>query len=672
VERAMLRDRSSLVARVSFLRWAVPSAIALVGAGYMLLEQLALEGHSIQDPHVIRTVLVIGLVGPALAWLMLSWAVQLAVAEAKARQELAIRNQELATLNAIGEVVNRSLGLEPLLRVALEKMVELLGLQAAGLRLVEDGKLILKTHHGVSSDFVACESAIPLSYCMCGACVRSGKLIAIDDLWAEPALKGTLCAREGFGSTLCIPMKANGRAVGVIHLASRQERAFPPADRRVLTAIGDRVGMAIENARLYEEAQHRYEALMVLHATSLDIIAQLNRADLLQALLRRGAQLLGAQAASLFLYDRARGVIENAANYNTWSDWRGASLRPGEGLIGRVIASGEPLTVNDYEHWEGRVEKFADSKHTVVIGVPLRWEDQIIGAIGVLNESGERIFDQNDVWLLSLFADLATIAIQNAELHTQLKEFSQELECKVGARTHELERAKEEIANQAEQLRALLDKTVHLQEEERARIARDMHDGVIQLVTAARYELKAAQVVADPALTLAVQEKLDAAHQVLAAMEKEIRRAIYDLHPPILNGMGLIPALQRYVGGFQELTGLACDVQVTGVPVRLPLPTEIAVFRAVEEALRNVAKHAQASSVSVVLDFAPARLCLTIRDDGRGFDYQQWAVSRDVKHLGLASMQERARGLGGEFEAWSEPGHGTRITCSLPVEHQGE
>jgi signal transduction histidine kinase len=284
-----------------------------------------------------------------------------------------------------------------------------------------------------------------------------------------------------------------------------------------------------------------------------------------------------------------------------------------------------------------------------------------------MNDPDGRVFDSNDIWLLSQFADLASIAVKNAELHTQIKQISQELERKVAERTRELSRAKDEIALKAEQLRSLWDKTTRLQEEERARIARDMHDGVIQLITAARFELKATRVVAGSRLPPHASEKMDALRGILDEMEKELRRAIYDLQPPMLDAVGLVPALQKHAVAFQKLSGITCQMHCTGTPYRLPPATEITVFRLVEESLHNVMSHARASTASVTLDFAPALLCVTVQDNGEGFNYEEGRKNGSGKGLGLLGMRERVTSLKGKMEVWSAPGQGTRLVFRLPL-----
>ncbi|MBI4788927.1 MAG: GAF domain-containing sensor histidine kinase [Chloroflexi bacterium] len=425
-----------------------------------------------------------------------------------------------------------------------------------------------------------------------------------------------------------------------------------------------------EHARLLQETKHRYEAMIALHETSLDIIARLDTTQLLEAVLRRGTQLLRAEGGGLALYDDERVFNYATVSYNTEPKWEATGAQPLVGLVGQVIQRGEPIIVNDYPHWPHRVTEYENPSRTRMIGVPLKWESHVVGAMVIMNCPERRPFDEDDVALLAQFADLASIAIKNAELHSQVKQFSQELEQQVEQRTRELSTAKEEIAARSEQLRLLLEKTIRAQEEERARIARDMHDDVVQLITSARWEIQTAQAFAGTELKSAARDGLAAAHELLDEIEKQIRRAIYNLHPPILDAVGLGSALQSYVNQFQRVSGIACRLEISGKALRLPIQAESSIYHLVEEALANIAAHAQATESSVALDYRDATLDITVEDNGCGFDPDPWLqdARRNGSHLGLLSMQERAKSLVGSMDVESAPGCGTRLIFRIPIE----
>jgi len=651
-----------------YLRWAIPLVIALIGMGYALFEQVWIQGQALSSPSLVRAILVLGIANPLIAWLILNWVAR--IENARLYVQAHRRALHLETASLVGQRMTSLLDLDSLLTEVMKLIRARFGYYHVNLFLTDEEtrQVVLKEADGPSAELMKARG-VRLKIGeegITGWVASTGQTLVCNDVTQEPRYYQVELLPET-QAELAVPLHVGERVIGVLDVQSDRHNAFDQGDVTALEILGNEVGIAIENARLFQETKHRYEAMVALHETSLDIIARLDTPQLLQALLRRGAQLLGAKAGQLYLYDARQGLIHTITSYNTARDFSGVTLRLGEGVIGQVILTGKPMIINDYWNWAGHAVAFEGASENHIVGVPLKWEDQIIGGIDILNDPDDRPFDSNDIWLLSQFADLASIAVKNAELHTQVKQFSQELEQKVTERTRELSRAKDDIAVKAERLRKLWDKTIRLQEEERARIARDMHDSIIQLITAARLELKATRVVAASGLPPLALEKMDALREILDEMERELRHAIYDLQPPMLDAVGLVPALQKHAVAFQALSGITCQMQFTGTPYRLPPTTEITVFRLVEESLQNVLSHAHANKASVTLDFAPALLCVTVQDDGQGFDYEQRRKDGSGKGLGLLGMRERIKSLNGSMEVRSAPGQGTRLGFRLPL-----
>jgi signal transduction histidine kinase len=449
-----------------------------------------------------------------------------------------------------------------------------------------------------------------------------------------------------------------------------QLRELPIPDSFVLPELVEKQEEPyFEGAANPQKTHRRYEAMVALHETSLHIIAQLDTYELLDTLMERGALLLNAQASTMFLFERTTQTIHNVANYNNWCDWANITLRPGDGIIGQVILTGKPIIMNDYSPLLHISDAPLLPELTRKMGAPLRWQNQIIGGVIMTRDFQSQPFDDEDLWLLGQFADLASIAVKNAILFSQVKQCSAELEQKVDARTLDLSRAKEEIAAQAEQLRSLLAKTIHIQEEERSRIARDIHDGALQLINAVRYQIQAAELVARQDLTAAAQDKLLAARESLDEIEEELRDAIGNLRPLSLDLKGLGPTVRGYVSRFQQLCGIDCTFEISGAPMQMPLNLQACIYRIVQEALSNVTEHAQATAASVVFDYQPSMIWITVDDNGSGIDAE--LCSREVRpngnHFGLLSMRERAKSLGGDMDVESTPGCGTRLRFWFPI-----
>jgi signal transduction histidine kinase len=341
----------------------------------------------------------------------------------------------------------------------------------------------------------------------------------------------------------------------------------------------------------------------------------------------------------------------------------------GEGVAGQVVATGEPLIVNDYRSWVGRSLQVPDGPLTAIIGVPLRWQGQVIGVLDVLDQGDRRSFTEEDVQLLSLFADLASIALKNAELYAQVRQAGEQLEHKVERRTRQLARAQEALTQKAEELQRLLQITVQVQEEERTRIARDLHDGSNQLITGTLYEIQAAEESLLHDRKDTALKTLETAKELLRKIEAENRRIISGLRPAVLDAQGLVSALQWHVNTYLEQYSIAYTLRVSGQSVRLPAEVETAVYRIVQESLNNVAAHAQAREVQIQIGFRPAQLRVVIEDNGIGFDYER-ARTATTGRMGLIGIRERAQSIGGHVEIQSIRGQGTRITLKVPLSAQ--
>ncbi|UCH87027.1 MAG: response regulator [Dehalococcoidia bacterium] len=220
-------------------------------------------------------------------------------------------------------------------------------------------------------------------------------------------------------------------------------------------------------------------------------------------------------------------------------------------------------------------------------------------------------------------------------------------------------------------LRQQLAQVTAAQEEERQRIVRELHDGVGPALASLNIRLRTARKLLErdhhP-----VAEEVEELAELAQASIQDIRRLIHDLRPAALDEVGLRPALREYVSRYREEQSLEVALALPVLsPVegpegdeRLPAPLETALFRIVQEALANVAKHAQAHRVDVALMWDEAHVILRLTDDGRGFDPQ---APRPGTHLGLWSMRERVEQLGGRFEVESTLGTGTAVKAIIPL-----
>lgn len=209
---------------------------------------------------------------------------------------------------------------------------------------------------------------------------------------------------------------------------------------------------------------------------------------------------------------------------------------------------------------------------------------------------------------------------------------------------------------------------IKAQEEERRRVAREIHDSPAQSLANLVFRLEVCEKLLAAERLPELRGELAELKGLIKGSLQEVRKIIFDLRPMALDDLGLVPALRRYLEGLEEREGLVVNLAVFGQEVRLASAVEVGLFRIIQEALHNVSKHARAASARVTLTYGQEQLLLSVRDDGRGFDLRE--VERGGRaggHFGLISMRERAELLGGRFEVKSAPGQGTRITLAVPI-----
>jgi signal transduction histidine kinase len=276
----------------------------------------------------------------------------------------------------------------------------------------------------------------------------------------------------------------------------------------------------------------------------------------------------------------------------------------------------------------------------------------------------------NSAWFLSAFgfpvqvvrAAMAVLITINVLRGIQYIEHEREAQLLAAqqARLDALEQIKHELEQREALRRELLRHTVIAQEDERARIARELHDETAQFLTALSLDLATLSHASkgERSTTLIIQRLQGLTRQ----MSQGIYRLVHDLRPAQLDDLGLVPALQ-YLGEEYTRTGLKVALSINGPAQRLDPLVETVFFRVAQEALTNVARHAQTDHAKLSLWFREDQVVLQVKDDGIGFVYQN-NTAKDG--WGLAGMRERAESIGGEWHLLSEPGKGTLVEVSVP------
>lgn len=231
----------------------------------------------------------------------------------------------------------------------------------------------------------------------------------------------------------------------------------------------------------------------------------------------------------------------------------------------------------------------------------------------------------------------------------------------------ERRKAEEEIREQRTNLRTLSKKLMHVQEEERKRISRELHDEMGQSLTGMRINLTEVKKILSEKRDQEIKERLADTITIVDQTLGQMRNLAFELRPTMLDDLGLVPTLRSYLKGYATRLHIEVDFEVTGVEERLPAEVETAFFRVTQEALTNVARHAEASKVRVRLRSEDSVAVLSIEDDGVGF-HKEEVSEQEAPHpgTGLIGMKERAIDLGGSLTIQSRLGKGTQLFLEVP------
>ena len=260
---------------------------------------------------------------------------------------------------------------------------------------------------------------------------------------------------------------------------------------------------------------------------------------------------------------------------------------------------------------------------------------------------------------MALYRDTTERKLKQAE--QELRHARSSLEERVAERTAEL-------ADANRRLRHLSVQIINAQEAERKRISQELHDEMGQALTAIIYNLEMSLRDLPPGLGQTTRERLVEAYSLTLRTLEQVRLLSLDLRPAMLDDLGLVPALRSYVGRYTRRTGTEVAFEAIGMEEQLSPETETALYRIVQEALTNVARHAQARSIRLRLERKASTVAVVVQDDGRGFDVEETRESNPSDSgVGLIGIEERVHALGGTLSIFSQPGQGTVLSVEMPL-----
>ncbi len=351
----------------------------------------------------------------------------MAIENASLYEEEMRRVFEMEALRKTTLDITRQLDLQQLLRSIVERAASLVGTKGGALYLYDqqEEELELVVSHQLGDDYTGIR--LELGEGLSGRVALTGEPMIVQDYerWDGRSEK---YAGTHFGPVIGVPLKWGNKIIGVVNVTNVEKlRVFVDRDLRLLELFASQAAIAIENARLYEEQERTSQELMALYEMSLHIISRLDLDSLLEAIISRAMELFNGRSGEVYLYRASQGDLISAASIGLLPTIKGAVLKSGEGVAGRVLQTGEPLVVDDYDSWEGRWHRYAGCGFGRVMGVPITYGGELLGVVIVERGLESPRFRQADVNLLSLFGNQAAIAIENSRLYEETKSRAEEL-----------------------------------------------------------------------------------------------------------------------------------------------------------------------------------------------------------------------------------------------------
>ncbi|MFN2139057.1 MAG: GAF domain-containing protein [Candidatus Promineifilaceae bacterium] len=566
--------------------------------------------------------------------------------------QLARKVRQLTALMTIGQTVAATLDLKLIYKRVLASLRPLLGAEALLLFIYQDGMLeIVSAEHEGVPDMIG--QRIPIQKGIAGEVWRDGRSLILHGEACTQRLARELTEDSGYTpqAMLAVPVIAHQESIGVLEATHVDPAAFDTDDLRLLESAAVWTAIAVNNARQYENLQRRLGELDAIVAIDNAMIEALELDPVLQ-LIASHVQNIIAQAEWTTIHlldpDANKLVLVASAGLDVSPDEY--SLNVGEGVAGEVMADGKALNVADVQHDPRRLPiDLSIDAHSLLVA-PVESRHRRLGTITV-QCARPNTFTVEDERLLKMLGVQAGIAIDNSRMYeSQL-------------------RARRRAELQSHRIRDMARRVVRAQEEERARISRELHDEAGQSLTSLAISLELIRSRLPDELS-ELNEDLQEVIDMTDGTLRNLRLLSHNLRPPGLDAYGLHAALEGLCQDVANHTSLQINYRGQDLPDLAPLAA-LSLYRFTQEALTNVAKHARAGEVWVTLWQDGHDVFIEVRDNGDGFSVPDLEYGLPGQGTGLAGMWERVEMVDGRLEIDSEPGKGTCLLAAVPYRSEG-
>jgi signal transduction histidine kinase len=482
---------------------------------------------------------------------------------------------------------------------------------------------------GIDEETYAAIGDIPRGRGLLGVLIREAKPLRVHDITADPRSVGFPPNHPPMHTFLGVPILLRGVTYGDLYLAEKAGGGdFTEEDEDVIQLLASQAAVAIENARLYESSTRWLRQLESINEIGNALASQLELEPLLAMVAARLRALVRARIVLIAVPDTEEALRVAAADGEGARSWVGTQLELHGSKVGRVLERGRSERVDSVLDDPEVDQKTVRELHvTTALYVPLIVQGRAIGVVAVHDKlGGDPRFDDDDIRLGESLASRAAIAVDLSERVS----------------------------------RDAMRRVVEAQELERKRLARELHDETGQALTSILLELKSLERAID---SEDGHTRAASLRDLVVSTLQDVRRLAVELRPSALDDFGLGPALERLVDTYRQQASLLVDLEIRLGESRLPSEVETTLYRLVQEALTNIAKHADATGISILVTRKPSSVALVVEDDGEGFDPGD---ARDGG-LGISGMRERVALLGGRLRVESSPGKGTTLAAEVPL-----
>ena len=554
------------------------------------------------------------------------------------------RNRELAeSLVHATLAVNTSLELDQVLLTILEQIRKAIGFRGAGIVLLDGVTTCVSGHLG----FEGYPEGIHALEQICS--LRDNRLIHQLSSTLQPVLiKDTrsdpewpeIAGLEWVSSFLAVPLIIGIKMTGVILLTSERPEAFTQEDVKRVMAFAASAALAIHNAQLYQAEFSARLASESLRSAVQALSQTLSLDHVLHTLLEHIHPLIPADTTGVTLLgNESQPEIHIIQGFGKWAGEPDIPSFAEDGItdsvLQRMISARKSLVVPNFIAQRTNSGQTASPEILYWLLVPMIASEKVIGYVE-LGKASEGQLDSDHISSVEAVVAQAGVAVQNAWLYEQVRASS-------------------------ERLQSLARKLVEVQENERVKISRELHDEAGQALSSLKISL--GRIERDPSFPEQLRQRLQDLKVLTDGILENLHRLAMDLRPAALDHLGLVAALEQYINKIcsEQLT---IEFKAIGFgDERLPPSLETSLYRVVQEAITNTIRYAQATNIGILLERKTGWVKVFVEDNGIGFHPENVSTG---EHIGLVGMRERAEMLGGRLTIESSPGSGTSIILEVP------